>query len=68
AKNEKLEAKLLIVEIELTDHQEKQKVFAEQTTELRETRTKLEKAKKELEELEARSAEEKRKLAEEIDA
>ncbi|MCI38010.1 hypothetical protein A2U01_0059238 [Trifolium medium] len=42
----KLEAKLLRAEIKLTDHQEKQKVFAEQMTELRETRTELEKAKK----------------------
>ncbi|MCI02687.1 hypothetical protein A2U01_0023721, partial [Trifolium medium] len=44
ARNEKLEAKLLKAEIELTDHQEKYK------------------------ELEVSSAEEKRKLAEEVDA
>ncbi|MCH84613.1 hypothetical protein A2U01_0005445, partial [Trifolium medium] len=68
AKNEKLKAKLLKAEIELTDHQEKYKVFVQQTTELRETRAELEKVREELQELEASSAEEKRKLAEEVDA
>ncbi|MCI63255.1 hypothetical protein A2U01_0084512, partial [Trifolium medium] len=43
ARNEKLEAKLLKAEIELTDQKEKYKVFVEKTTELRETRVELEK-------------------------
>ncbi|MCI33713.1 hypothetical protein A2U01_0054930, partial [Trifolium medium] len=52
ARNEKLEGKLLKAEIELANHQEKYKVFVEQTTELRETRMALEKARRELQELE----------------
>ncbi|CAJ2635987.1 unnamed protein product [Trifolium pratense] len=66
ARNAKLEGKIMLMEGELIDLRGKQENYGQLLKDVRESRDELELAKKNLEEVEARSAEEKKKLEEVI--